>query len=122
MRNHRAPEHPPDVLYFPLGTGSDALALSRFAHQVVDQDLCGVKAVVVEVKKDSIASPSTCDLLNMAVGRMARRHLFVVILVVDQATMARIRPATFSNLDLVHLAGREADVALLLLNNTRSTT
>jgi hypothetical protein len=122
MRENPASDHPLDVIYLPLGSGTDALVLSRFVHQVLEQGLCTSKAVVVEIKKDSIATPSILDLLNMAVARMVNRHLFVVILAVDQATRARLRPTTFPNIGRVRLAESEGDVALLLLNNAWETT
>ena len=110
-----ARDHARAVLTFPLVREGDALALSRFVDQVVDLDLCTEHTVIIEMHDRPMADRSVLTLLNVVVGRLARRHVRTVIIASRSVLLALVDHVLFPNIAQAHCVDSPVAAALFQL-------
>jgi hypothetical protein len=110
----------PVAYRFPLLSGSDASALSRFVHQVLDADLCTADTVVIVVA-DGVVGYAPCQgVLNVAIERLARRHVLTIVVSPSPESHAVSYRAKYENSGTVCFVGSEGEAAHLILTSGRS--
>ncbi len=108
-----------EVYCFPLACWSDVSALSRFVHHVLDWDLCTADTVVVVASDQVVADRCALGVLNVAIGRLATRHVLTIVVSRAYASLAELGRATYPNFAATRFVASEGEAAHLILDGVR---